>query len=462
MEEPIKEYAEYCLNCPAKPCSPKGCPLNNDIPAFIHQVKQENIKEAYKILSNTTVLGSVCGRICPHMKQCQGSCIRGIKGEPVNIGEIEAYVFDEALKNEWYREEKQTNELEGKKIAVVGGGPAGLTCSSFLARKGAKITIYEKYNELGGILAHGIPEFRLEKETLKSTVESILNAGSYSSEQMEDGEDQKAQVTTESTNKIEKISTQEALGQNEEANNSKIEVRYGMELGKNFNLTDLENSFDAIFLGFGANVSAKMNIEGEELEGVYGGNRLLERGEHPSYKGKKVAVIGGGNVAMDCSRTINRLGADKVYVIYRRAEKQMPAEVKEIEDAKREGVEFLFQNNIVKILGDKKVEKIECIKTQLVKKEGETREVPVNIENSNYMLDMDYVVMAVGSEPEKELVKGLGLELNKWGCINVDEKHRTSREKIFAGGDLAGDRATVAWAARAGRDAAVAIEEYLK
>ena len=442
MEEPIKEYAEYCLNCPAKPCSQKGCPLNNDIPAFIHQVKQENIKEAYKILSNTTVLGSVCGRICPHMKQCQGSCIRGIKGEPVNIGEIEAYVFDEALKNEWYREEKQTNELEGKKVAVVGGGPAGLTCASFLARKGAKITIYEKYNELGGILAHGIPEFRLEKETLKSTVDSILNAGTCSLDQ------------------IEGASSKEVKQANK--NNSKIEVKYGMELGKNLNLTDLENSFDAIFLGFGANVSAKMNIEGEELEGVYGGNRLLERGEHPSYKGKKVAVIGGGNVAMDCSRTINRLGADKVYVIYRRAEKQMPAEVKEIEDAKREGVEFLFQNNIVKILGDKKVEKIECIKTQLVKKEGETREVPVNIENSNYMLDMDYVVMAVGSEPEKELVKSLGLELNKWGCINVDEKHRTSKEKIFAGGDLAGNKATVAWAARAGRDAAVAIEEYLK
>lgn len=442
MEEQIKEYAEYCLNCPAKPCSQKGCPLNNDIPAFIHQVKQENIKEAYKILSNTTVLGSVCGRICPHMKQCQGSCVRGIKGEPVNIGEIEAYVFDEALKNEWYREEKQTNELEGKKVAVVGGGPAGLTCASFLARKGAKITIYEKYNELGGILAHGIPEFRLEKETLKSTVDSILNAGTCSLDQ------------------IEGASSKEVKQANK--NNSKIEVKYGMELGKNLNLTDLENSFDAIFLGFGANVSAKMNIEGEELEGVYGGNRLLERGEHPSYKGKKVAVIGGGNVAMDCSRTINRLGADKVYVIYRRAEKQMPAEVKEIEDAKREGVEFLFQNNIVKILGDKKVEKIECIKTQLVKKEGETREVPVNIENSNYMLDMDYVVMAVGSEPEKELVKSLGLELNKWGCINVDEKHRTSKEKIFAGGDLAGNKATVAWAARAGRDAAVAIEEYLK
>ena len=442
MEEQIKEYAEYCLNCPAKPCSQKGCPLNNDIPAFIHQVKQENIKEAYKILSNTTVLGSVCGRICPHMKQCQGSCVRGIKGEPVNIGEIEAYVFDEALKNEWYREEKQTNELEGKKVAVVGGGPAGLTCASFLARKGAKITIYEKYNELGGILAHGIPEFRLEKETLKSTVDSILNAGTCSLDQ------------------IEGASSKEVKQANK--NNSKIEVKYGMELGKNLNLTDLENSFDAIFLGFGANVSAKMNIEGEELEGVYGGNRLLERGEHPSYKGKKVAVIGGGNVAMDCSRTINRLGADKVYVIYRRAEKQMPAEVKEIEDAKREGVEFLFQNNIVKILGDKKVEKIECIKTQLVKKEGETREVPVNIENSNYMLDMDYVVMAVGSEPEKELVKSLGLELNKWGCINVDEKHRTSKEKIFAGGDLAGNKATVAWAARAGRDAAEAIEEYLK
>ena len=416
MNEEIQKYAEYCLNCPMKPCSQKGCPLNNDIPAFIKQVKEGNIEEAFKILSRTTVLGSICGRICPHMKQCQGSCVRGIKGEPVQIGKLEAYVFDEALKNGWYKNIEKTDELKGKKIAVVGGGPAGLTCSSFLARSGAEVTIYEKYDKLGGILAHGIPEFRLEKDILAKTIEAILSIG--------------------------------------------IKVEYNRELGRNLDLKELENEYDAIFLSFGANIPSKMNIEGEDLEGVYGGNSLLEYGNHPSYKGKKVAVIGGGNVAMDCCRTIKRLGADKVYVIYRRAEKQMPAEVKEIAEAKEEGIEFLFQNNIVKILGDKKVEKIECIRTKLVKKEGETREVPINIEGSNYEMDMDYVVMAVGSSPEKELLgklKQSGIELNKWGYIQVDENHRTSNEKVFAGGDLAGDKSTVAWAARAGRDVARSI-----
>ena len=420
MNEEIQKYTEYCLNCPVKPCSNKGCPLNNDIPAFIKQVKEGNVKEAYKILSKTTVLGSVCGRICPHMKQCEGSCVRGIKGEPVNIGKIESYVFDEALKNEWYKEIEKTNELKGKTVAVIGGGPAGLTCASFVARKGAKVVIYEKYNHLGGILEHGIPEFRLDKDVLEKTIKSILNEGILD-----------------------------------------ISVEYGKELGKNLSLDELENKYDAIFLGFGANIPSKMNIEGEELDGVFGGNSLLETGKHPSYTGKKVAVIGGGNVAMDCARTIKRMGADKVFVIYRRAEKQMPAERKEIEEAKKEGVEFLFQNNIVKILGNEKVEKVECIKTELVKKEGETREVPVNIDGSNYELDMDYVVMAVGSSPEKDVVDSLGLELNKWGYIKVDESHRTSKEKIYAGGDLAGDKGTVAWAARAGRDVAEIIAENI-
>ncbi len=417
MNEEIQKYTEYCLNCPIKPCSQKGCPLSNDIPAFIKQVKEGNIEEAYKILSKTTVLGSVCGRICPHMKQCEGSCVRGIKGEPVQIGEIEAYVFDEAIKNKWYENIKKTDELKCKKIAVVGGGPAGLTCSNFLARKGADVTIYEKSNKLGGILEHGIPEFRLKKEILEETIKSILSIG--------------------------------------------IKVEYDKELGKNLTLDELESDFDAIFLSFGANIPSKMNIPGEDLQGVYGGNNLLENNNHPSYKGKKVAVIGGGNVAMDCARTIKKIGADKVCVIYRRAEKQMPAETKEIEDAKKEGIEFLFQNNIVKIIGDKKVEKVECIKTELVKKEGETREVPVNIEGSNYEIDMDYVVMAVGSNPETELLEKLGLELNKWGYIKVDESHRTSKEKVYAGGDIAGDKSTIAWAARAGRDVAEIIKDTL-
>lgn len=420
MNEEIQKYTEYCLNCPTKPCSNKGCPLNNDIPTFIKHVKEGNVKEAYKVLSNTTVLGSVCGRICPHMKQCEGSCVRGIKGDPVQIGEIEAYVFDEALEKEWYKEIEKTHELEGKRIAVVGGGPAGITCSSFLARSGAKVTIFEKYERLGGILTHGIPDFRLDRETIEKTIKAALNKEVFD-----------------------------------------INIEYGKEIGKNLKIEELEKEYDAIFLGFGANIPSKMNIEGENLDGVYGGNSLLENGNHPSYKGKKVAIIGGGNVAMDCSRTIKRLGAEKVYVIYRRAEKQMPAEAKEIEDAKKEGIEFLFQNNIVKILGNDKVEKIECIKTKLVKKEGETREVPVNIENSNYEMNMDYVVMAVGSSPEAEITQSLGVELDKWGYVKVDENHRTSREKVYAGGDLAADKGTVAWAARAGRDAAEAIKNEL-
>ena len=417
-ENKIKEYTEYCLNCKVKPCSNKGCPLSNDIPTFIKYVKEGDIKKAYEVLTNTTMLGAVCGRICPHEKQCQGSCVRGIKGEPVHIGEVEAYVFDEAIKNGYSKDIEKSNELEGKKVAVIGSGPAGLNCSGFLARSGAQVTIYEKYHELGGILRHGIPEFRLDKNILDDTIKCILDLG--------------------------------------------VDVKFGQELGKSLNLEELKKSYDAIFIGIGANVPSKMHILGEELEGVYGGNTLLETGSHPDYTGKKVAVIGGGNVAMDCSRTIKRMGAEEVYVIYRRAEKQMPAERKEIEDSKKEGIKFLFQNNIVKVLGNNKVEKIECIKTELVKKEGETREVPVDIENSNYEIDMDYVVMAVGSKPNAENLSKLGLELNDWGYIKVDEKYKTSDAKIYAGGDLIGQKATVAWAAMAGRKAAKSIIEDLK
>lgn len=412
----IKEKSEYCLNCPVKPCSKKGCPLENDIPTFIKAIKEENYKKAYEILSETTVLEAVCGRICPHTKQCEGSCVRGIKSEPVSIGEMEAFIGDIAIR-ENYKIAEKNEENKDKKIAIVGGGPAGITASAFLLKKGYSVTLYEKYNYLGGLLMHGIPEFRLPKEIVKQTVQKVIDLG--------------------------------------------LEVKYNMELGKNITLQELEKQYDAIFLAFGANITTKMGVEGEELEGVYGGNQLLEHNEHPDYKGKKVGIIGGGNVAMDCARTIKRLGAQEVKVIYRRAEEQMPAEVKEIQEAKEEGIEFLFQNNIVKILGKDKVEKVELIKTELVQKEGEARKVPVNIPNSNYIIDIDYIVMALGSKPE-EFVNTLGLELNKWGYINIDEQNRTSNPKIFAGGDLAGAKGTVAWAARSGRNAANAIIEYLK
>lgn len=421
--ENIMEKANYCLSCKIKPCSVKGCPLNNNIPEFIKCIKEKNYKEAYKILSETTVLPGVCGRICPHTKQCQGSCIRGIKGNPVSIGELEAFTYDMATEEgmtlfDCYKDEIEQNKLNNnKKVAIIGGGPAGLTCSAFLAKAGFKVTIYEKYDYLGGLLVHGIPEFRLSKDIVAKTVKMILDLG--------------------------------------------VEVKYNHELGKNIILSDLEKEYEAIFLSFGANISSKMGVEGENLKGVYGGNELLEHNLHPNYEGKIVCVIGGGNVAMDCARTVKKLGAKDVKVIYRRSKEEMPAEDKEVEDAENEGIEFLYQNNIVKIIGTEKIEKLELIKTKLVQKEGETRKVPVNIEESNYTIDADYVVMALGSGPEN-IVEDLDVTLTKWCNVMVNEKFQTSNPKIFAGGDLAGQKGTVAWAARSGRDAANSIIEFLK
>ena len=417
MEENIKQKAEYCLNCINKPCQ-KGCPLENDIPAFIQEIKNENYEEAYKILSKTTVLQSICGRICPHESQCQSQCIRRFKGKSTSIGELEAFIGDMAIKNDYKFSEEQI-EKKLKKVAVIGGGPSGLTCSAFLVRKGYDVTIYEKYNKLGGILNHGIPDFRINKDIIQKTINKIISLG--------------------------------------------IEVKYNKLLGKDIILNDLEKQYDAIYLALGSNIPSKMNIEGEQLNGVFGGNTLLEENNHPDYKGKNVAVIGGGNVAMDTARTIKRLGAKEVYIIYRRSEEQMPAEKKEIEEAKKEEIKFLFQNNIVKIIGNEEnnVSKIECIKTQLIKKEGELRAVPVNINKSNYQIDMDYVVMAIGSEPEKEIINKLDIETTSNGYIKVDENYKTSRNKIFAGGDLIGNKATIAWAARAGREAAICIDKFL-
>lgn len=404
----IEEIRSYCLNCKNSQCRIKGCPLGNCIPEFIHEVDS---KKEYEILCNTTVLPAICGRICPHEKQCEGSCIRGIKGEPVSIGAMEAYIGDLSIENNYELSIEVDERAKDKRVAVIGSGPAGLTCAAFLARRGVKVTIYEKHDKLGGLLTHGIPDFRLPREVVEKTIEKILDLG--------------------------------------------VEVKLNQELGRDFEIEDLAKKYDAVFVSIGANIPAKMNVEGENLNCVYGGNYLLEYNKHPNYTGKKVAIIGGGNVAMDSARTIKKLGASEVYVIYRRAEEQMPAEKKEIADAKKEGIEFLFQTNTVKILGKEKVEKLECIKTELVKKEGENRLSPVNIEGSNFILDMDYVVMATGSKPENNIIEKF--ERNEYGYIKIDENMQTSISKVFAGGDIVGQKATVAWAARSGRDAAEKI-----
>ena len=417
MNQNIKQKSEYCLNCKIKPCSLKGCPLNNDIPEFIKQIKEEKYEKAFEILSNTTVLSSICGRICPHKKQCEGSCVRGIKGEPVSIGELESFIGDYAIKNS-LKISKTKNLLKPTiKVAIVGGGPTGLTCGAFLAKQGVQVTIYERYDFLGGLLMYGIPNFRLSKDIVENTIQNILDSG--------------------------------------------IEVKYNQKLGENLKLDYLTENYDYVVLAFGANVSTKMGIEGEELKGVYGGNELLENKNHPSYEGKIVIINGGGNVAMDTARTVKRLGAKSVKIVYRRAKEQMPAEEKEVLDAEKEGIEILFQNNIVKINGKEKVESVELIKTELIKKEGDTRLSPVNIQGSNYIVDADYVVMALGSKTDS-FIENLGLELDSKNNIKINENYQTSNSKIYAGGDVRGGMKTVAWAARDGRNIAEEIFNDIK
>lgn len=410
----IKDKANYCLSCKNKNCV-KGCPLSNDITDAIKFVKDNDFESAYYKFSETSVLSSICGRVCPHQKQCQGSCIRGIKSESVSIGDIEAFVGDYALENNLKLNSYSNYNKLDKKVAVIGSGPCGITCAATLKRLGVEhVDLYEKKSYLGGLLIHGIPDFRLPKDIVKNTYDKILELG--------------------------------------------INVEYNMELGKNLSLDTLRKKYDAVFVAIGSNISSKMGIEGESLNGVYGGNELLEYKRYPDFNGKNVAVIGGGNVAMDTSRTVKRLGAHHVYVIYRRAEEQMPAEKKEIKEAKEEGIEFMFLNNIVKILGNENVEKIECIKTELVYEEGK-RPYPVNIENSNYTLDIDYVIMAIGSQLEEEAVRNL--EKNEWNKLKIDKNYRTNIKGVYAGGDVAGVKSTVAWASFSGREAAKIIYEDL-
>lgn len=308
-------------------------------------------------------------------------------------------------------------EKKNKKVAIIGGGPSGITAAGYLARRGIDVTIYEKHSELGGLLMHGIPDFRLPKDTAQSVIQKVLDLG--------------------------------------------VKVELKKELGKDITLEELEKEYDGVLLTIGANISAKMGIDGEDTKGVYGGNELLEYKKFPDFKGKTAIVVGGGNTAIDAARTIKKQGAKKVTVVYRRGRAEMPAEKVEVEEGIEEGIEFLFQTNIVKINGKEKVESAECIKTELVEVEGK-RPKPVNIEGSNFVIDTDFVIMALGSKPEENVMQNLGLELDDWGYIKVDENQKTSRNKVYAAGDISYAKSTVAWAARSGRDAAEKILLQLK
>ena len=428
-EEAIAE-AGRCLNCKNAMCV-KGCPVSIDIPAFIAQVKEGNFEEAYQIISKSSALPAVCGRVCPQETQCEGKCIRGIKGEPVAIGKLERFVADWARENNI--QPKAEAEKKGKKVAVIGSGPAGLTCAGDLAKLGYDVTIFEALHEAGGVLVYGIPEFRLPKGTVvKSEIENV-----------------------------------KALG---------VKIETNVIIGKSTTIDQLmeEEGFSAVFIGSGAGLPKFMGIPGENANGVFSANEFLTRNnlmkafddayDTPIFRGKKVAVVGGGNVAMDAARTALRLGAT-TYIVYRRSEEELPARVEEVHHAKEEGIIFKLLTNPTEILVDENgwVKGMICVEMELGEPDASGRRRPVVKEGSEFELEVDTVIMSLGTSPNPLITSTTeGLECNKWKCIVADEANgQTSREGVFAGGDAVTGAATVILAMGAGRAAAKGIHEYL-
>lgn len=430
-EEMAKEEAQRCLNCKHKPCM-QGCPVMVKIPEFIALVSEGKFEEAYHKIQETSSLPAVCGRVCPQESQCEKYCVRGKKGEPVAIGRLERFVADWYMKNGTAEAVKP--ESNGKKVAVIGAGPAGLTCAGDLAKLGYAVTVFEAFHTPGGVLVYGIPEFRLPKDIVAKEVDKL-----------------------------------KALG---------VEIMTNMVIGKVLSIEELlnEEGFDAVFIGTGAGLPSFMKIEGEELNGVYSANEFLTRinlmkaykfpeYDTPIYVGKNVVVVGGGNVAMDAARSAKRLGAENVYIVYRRSEEEMPARAEEIHHAKEEEIEFKLLNNPVKINGEEGwVKSVTCIKMELGEPDASGRRRPVPVEGSEYDLDADAVVIAIGQTPNP-LIKNTtpDLETNKWGCIVAkEETGETSKVGVYAGGDAVTGAATVILAMGAGKTAAASIDEYLK
>ena len=436
-EETALAEAARCLNCKNRPCV-AGCPVNVQIPEFIQKVKEGDFEAAYQIISETSSLPAVCGRVCPQETQCEEVCSLGIKFDPVGIGRLERFVAD--WHNENVKEAAVAPPSNGHKVAIVGAGPAGLTCAGDLAKKGYKVTIYEALHTSGGVLVYGIPEFRLPKAIVAREVEGLKDLG--------------------------------------------VEIVTNAVIGKTLTIDELfEDGFEAVFVGSGAGLPSFMNIPGESLIGVYSANEYLTRSnlmkaykdnpDTPIMKGGKVAVVGGGNVAMDAARTALRLGAEKVYIVYRRSMEELPARAEEVEHAEEEGIDFRLLNNPVEILGynnpddprDPKngtVRAIRCVKMELGEPDESGRRRPVPIEGSEYELDVDAVIMSIGTSPNP-LIKDTteGLEVNKRGGIVVNEGGLTSRNAVYAGGDAVTGAATVISAMGAGKVAAASIDEYL-
>ena len=430
-KEMALDEAQRCLNCKNMPCV-KGCPVSIQIPDFIQKIKEEDFEGAYKVIAKSSSLPAVCGRVCPQESQCESKCVRGIKGEPVGIGRLERFVAD------WHNanasEAPSKPEPNGHKVAVIGAGPAGLTCAGDLAKMGYSVAIFEALHLAGGVLVYGIPEFRLPKSIVQKEVDSL-----------------------------------KALG---------VEVEVNSVIGKVLTIDELmdEMGYEAIFIGSGAGLPRFMGIPGEALNGVYSANEFLTRvnlmkaykegSATPIKKNTNVAVVGGGNVAMDAARSALRLGAEKVYIVYRRGMEELPARKEEVEHAEEEGIIFKTLCNPVEVLGDEKgfVKGIKCIEMELGEPDASGRRRPMEKPDSEFVLDIDCMIMSIGTSPNP-LIKSTteGLETNRHGCIVADETTgQTSRPGVFAGGDAVTGAATVILAMGAGKKAAKAIDEYIQ
>ncbi len=428
-EDMAVEEATRCLNCKNKPCI-NGCPVSVNIPDFIQHVIAKDFEGAYKSITESNLLPAICGRVCPQESQCEEKCVRGIKGEPVAIGRLERFVADYHMQNS---QEKQVKpETNGHKVAIVGSGPSGLACASDLAKFGYEVTIFEAFHTPGGVLVYGIPEFRLPKAIVQKEIDNLKDLG--------------------------------------------VEIMTNMVIGKTLSIDELEEmGYEAVFVGTGAGTPSFMKIDGESLIGVYSANEYLTRVnlmkayidgyDTPIRKSKSVAVVGGGNVAMDAARTAKRLGAENVYIVYRRSLDELPARREEVHHAMEEGIIFKLLNNPVKINGNenKEVSSIECVEMELGEPDASGRRRPITKEGSNFTIDVDTVIMSIGTSPNP-LIRSTtkGIDTNKWGCLVVDEKMATTRVGIYAGGDAVTGAATVILAMGAGKTAAEAINEYIK
>lgn len=428
-KEMAMEEAKRCLNCKKTPCM-SGCPVNVPIPEFIGKVAEGDFEAAYQVITRENALPAICGRVCPQEKQCEGQCVRGVKGEPVGIGRLERFVADYHMANK----KKVENNIEknGKKVAVVGSGPAGITCAGELAKKGYEVTVFEALHKAGGVLSYGIPEFRLPKDLVAKEIDNVKELG--------------------------------------------VKIETNVVVGRSITVDELlQDGYDAVFIGSGAGLPRFLRIPGENLLGVYSANEFLTRVNlmkgykfpevpTPVKVGKNVAVVGAGNVAMDAARTAKRLGAENVYIVYRRGEDELPARKEEIHHAKEEGVIFRLLNNPSAIIGkDGWVTGIEVVKQELGEPDASGRRSPVPVEGSNYVIDVDTVIIAIGQSPNPLIQQTTeGLETQKWGGIIVQEETmETSKEYVYAGGDTVSGAATVILAMGAGKKAAAAIHEKL-